>query len=142
MKIKFAFIDFHFLWKIRIIFILYYLTYFYCHITKAIALSNIGRLEEALAEAEKAYTLQPQYAEAYNTKGNVLAQLLRLEDALFFYDMAAKVNATYASAYWNKAAILTAFDKPDEARELFSKAISLNPLLADIPRDLSTVGLR
>ncbi|MBL8146328.1 MAG: tetratricopeptide repeat protein, partial [Anaerolineae bacterium] len=42
----------------------------------------LQRVDEALADYDRAIDLNPEYAEAYNNRGNVYAALRRYDEAL------------------------------------------------------------
>ena len=47
--------------------------YAHAYNNKGIALSDLGRKEEAIVCYDKAIEINPQYADAYNNKGNALS---------------------------------------------------------------------
>ena len=55
----------------------------------AILLSELKRLDEALASYDRALSLRPDYAEALYNRGNALHELKRFEEALASYDRGA-----------------------------------------------------
>ena len=56
----------------------------------------------ALADVEKALTLQPQYAEAYLNKGNVCGLLKRYDEAIEAYDKALALKSPLAEAWFGR----------------------------------------
>ena len=74
------------------------------------ALQLIGALEaqrknhqSAIDYLDRALTIKPDYAEAYNNRGTALQELKRLEEALASYDQALRIKPNYAEAHWNES---------------------------------------
>jgi tetratricopeptide (TPR) repeat protein len=69
---------------------------------RAVALWNMGRVEEALAGFDAALARRPDYVEAHFNRGNVLRDMLRLDDAMASFDRATAVDPGFAPAHRNK----------------------------------------
>ena len=65
------------------------------------ALRSVGRLEQGVAQYQRAVQLKPNYAEAYNSLGNILRMLGRSEDALAQYRKALAAKPDYVDACVN-----------------------------------------
>ena len=55
----------------------------------------LGRLDEALASAERALALQPDLAEAHASRGHVLKAMDRAAEAEASFKRAAELNAKF-----------------------------------------------
>ena len=61
-----------------------------------------GRLNDAIAQYEKALRLKPDYAEAHNNLGHAWSQMPgRLNDAIAQYEAALRIKPDYAEAHYN-----------------------------------------
>ena len=94
-------------------------------VNEAADLINSKRFEEALAAAEQALRLDPNYAPAYIDKGSALYNLKRYQDALVAYEQALRLDPNYAHAYYNKGLALEQLGRQSEAQEAREKARSL-----------------
>jgi protein O-GlcNAc transferase len=54
-----------------------------------------GHFSEALASCNKALTIKPDYAEAWNGRGVAIAELKEPAEALASYDKAIAINPDY-----------------------------------------------
>ena len=77
---------------------------------KGIALSRLGRYEEALDAYNKALEINPQYAKAWYNKGDALYVLNRYEETLEAYEKAVKLDP---------------LDQDDEVRSNISYALKM-----------------
>jgi predicted O-linked N-acetylglucosamine transferase (SPINDLY family) len=98
---------------------------------QAAALHRARRLVEALACYDKALSLQPGYADAWNDRGLVLSYLKRLGEALASFDRAIALKPDFAFAWNNRGAVLRDLKRLDEALACYDKACSLQPRYAD-----------
>jgi tetratricopeptide (TPR) repeat protein len=94
-------------------------------------LKELNRLDEALANYDKAIAITSDYAEAYNNRGTVLKELNRLDEALANYDKAIEFKSDYAEAYINRGTVLKKVNRLDEALANCDKAIEFKPDLAE-----------
>ena len=65
------------------------------------ALQELGKLEEAIEAYNKALTIKPEYAEAYNNMGFALQDQGKLEEALKAYKKSLGIKPEYADAARN-----------------------------------------
>jgi predicted O-linked N-acetylglucosamine transferase (SPINDLY family) len=84
------------------------------------ALQQKGRFREAIRHCEKAISIQPDFFEAHNNLGNALRSTGRLDEAVSSYRQAQAINPD------NKEA------EADEAIEFFNRALSIDPLFAEV----------
>jgi tetratricopeptide (TPR) repeat protein len=66
-----------------------------------IALQDQGKLEEAIEAYNKALSIKPDYAEAYNNMGVALQDQGKLEEAIEAYTKALSIKPDYAEAHRN-----------------------------------------
>jgi tetratricopeptide (TPR) repeat protein len=79
------------------------------------ALAQSGRLEEAVADFERALQLVPSFPEAQTNLGNVLFSLHRLPEAVDHYQAAIGLKPDYADAHYNLGIALRALGRAPEA---------------------------
>jgi putative nucleotidyltransferase with HDIG domain len=84
---------------------------------RGIALSRLGRNEEALAAFVKVIELDPENAVAWRKKGTSLGRLGRDEEALAASVRALELDPTDVAAWSNKAFALSQLGRSKEARE-------------------------
>ena len=62
------------------------------------ALKDQGKLDEAIAAYNKALSIKPDYADAYNNMGNALQDQGKLDEAIAAYNKALSLKPDYAEA--------------------------------------------
>jgi hypothetical protein len=97
------------------------------HCNLAIALHELGRLEEAEASYSEAIVLKPDYADAHSNQGNMLMDLGRLDEAEASYRQAIALKPDYAEAHSNLGNTLKEVGRLDEAETSYRQAIALRP---------------
>lgn len=102
------------------------------HKNLATALGAAGRLDEALAQIEKALAIDPTYAQAWGNKGVALERRGRLSEAEAALRKALELDPRFADGWTNLANLLTRQGKEAEALELLGKAAGLFPKSAPI----------
>ena len=90
------------------------------------ALTELGRCEEALQSCERAIELRPDYADALYNKGNALLGLTRLEGACASYRVALALEPRRIDALNNLGLALLGLKKPEEALEKFEAALMID----------------
>ncbi|MCC6126279.1 MAG: fused MFS/spermidine synthase [Pirellulales bacterium] len=106
------------------------------HAAKGTKLARQGRMEEAIAEFEKALEIDPQYAEAHGNLGAALASLDRLDEAIDHYRQALELRPEGAKTHNNLALALARRGKIDAAIPHWQCAVELNPTLAEAHQNL------
>ncbi len=93
------------------------------------SLSELGRLEDAIAECKEAISLDSDYGNPYNDIGVYLIQLGRPEEAVPWLHkaIAAKRYCCYEFAHANLGRVLLSQGKIDAAKRSFERALSRNP---------------
>jgi tetratricopeptide (TPR) repeat protein/S1-C subfamily serine protease len=84
----------------------------------------------AIADYDKAISLNPNYADAYNNRGNTRKALGDKQGAIADYDKAISLNPNYTDAYNNRGGTRAALGDKQGAIADYDKAISLNPNFA------------
>ncbi|KAA1006533.1 tetratricopeptide repeat protein [Paraburkholderia panacisoli] len=97
------------------------------HSNLAYALNELQRHGEALASADRALTLQPNFPDALNNRGNAQAALNRPLDALASFDRAIALVTEFAVAWNNRAGVLRDLGRADEALASCDRALALQP---------------
>jgi tetratricopeptide (TPR) repeat protein len=92
-----------------------------------IALSNLGRHEEAIASFEEALNIQPDNHYAWNNRGVVLLKLGRLDEALTSFNKALVFNPYNTDALYNKACSYALQGNVEQTLENLQQAINLSP---------------
>jgi predicted O-linked N-acetylglucosamine transferase (SPINDLY family) len=95
------------------------------------ALRKQQRLAEALDCYDRALTINPDLAEAYNSRGLTLKALRRFGDALDSYDRALRVRPQYADVYYNRGNLLRQLGHLDAALQSYERALAIQPDLAE-----------
>ncbi len=93
------------------------------------SLSELGRLEDAIAECKKAISLDSDYGNPYNDIGVYLIELGRPEEAVPWLQKAitAKRYCCYEFPHSNLGRVLLSQGKIDQAKRSFERALSHNP---------------
>ena len=97
---------------------------------KGLALSALGRKDDAIDCYDKAIDIDPQYAKAYYNKGVALFDLNINQEAIVCFDKATEVDPQYVIAYINKGNALSELVRNEEAVVCFDKAIEIDPQYA------------
>jgi Tfp pilus assembly protein PilF/V8-like Glu-specific endopeptidase len=85
------------------------------------------RLDEALAEYQKAIALKPQNPYAWNGLGNTFADQGKLNDAIAAYRKAIEIDKKFGFAYTGLGNIMYAQKKYNEAIRYYLKAVEIDP---------------
>lgn len=98
---------------------------------KGATLSELGRLQEAVACFEKALEINPRFADAWSNKGNALTNLGRHQEAITCFDKALEINPRDAVIWNNKGVPLRELGRLKEAMACNDKALEINPGYAE-----------
>ena len=95
------------------------------------ALTDLGRYNEAISSYDRALDLEPENAGVWNNKGALLMELGRLEAALACFERAlelASSTSTIQAIYWlNKGKTLYMLGRYPDARIALTTAHDLDP---------------
>jgi len=105
-----------------------------CTLSNSIAHNNLGsafrdqgRMEEAIAELQKALAINPDYAEAHYNLGNAFLQQGRMEEAIAQYQMALEIMPDDEEVHNNLGNVFLQQGRMEEAISCYQKALEINP---------------
>lgn len=107
------------------------------HGNLAVALKDLGRLDDAIESCRKALALNPEFVDAHNTLGDALLQKGRADDAVQALEQALKLGPGHIQAWVNLGNARQAQDRLDDAVRCYQKALEIHP---DIPQALNNLG--
>ena len=90
-------------------------------------LQKVGKLEEAVDAYNKALSLKPDYADAYNNMGCALKDQGKLKEAVASFKKALAIKPNLAVAYNNMGSALKDQGKLEGAIEAYNKALAIKP---------------
>src|SRR5947209_14999987 len=94
---------------------------------RGIARKAKGDLDGAIADYDRAISLNPTYALAYYNRGIARGDKGDLNGAIADYTKAVELNPDYVSAYYNRGNVRRERGELDEAVADYTKASALNP---------------
>lgn len=94
---------------------------------RGMAFFDIGQLDFASKDFERAIALNPSYFDAYNNFGMTLYKMGKLDDAIEEFDKAIALNSSYREAYNNRGMAFSDKGQPARAIGDFKMAIALYP---------------
>ena len=94
------------------------------------AKSNLGKLDEAMADLDRAIGLDPNFAVAYNNRGNIKSSLGSHKGAIADYDKAIKLKLDDAEIYYKRGIAKSGLGNRRGAIADYDKAIKLDPNFA------------
>src|SRR6266568_3968155 len=104
---------------------------------RGVALEQAGRLEDAIAETEKALQLDPKLVLAHVNLIILYGRTGNLEKAEEHYLAAVRLNPNqFPDAHYDYAVVLMKEGKLDEAERVFRKALEIDPSFADAYNNL------
>ena len=89
--------------------------------------NDLGLDDAALADLDKAVSLDPRHPLAHNTLGLVRARLGQLEQAVEDFSLAIAINPGFALAYNNRGAVYRQLGELEKALNDLDQAIRLDP---------------
>jgi tetratricopeptide (TPR) repeat protein len=93
-------------------------------------LAQQGKLEEAIAEYNKALEKDPDQPYIHANRADALSRVNKLPEALEAYQKAISLKPDDAAMYTNMGVLLGKMGKVAESQEAFKKAASVNPAAA------------
>lgn len=97
------------------------------HHLAGLALAKAGRMDEAVAEYEKALEIDPRSADIHCELGAAYAMMRRTDDAILQFSQALKLNPNHVESHLNLASVLGSQGKLDEAISHFRSAERIKP---------------
>lgn len=98
---------------------------------RGVALSKLGRYEEAIKDFTQAIALKPDYADSYRCKGDILHNLKRYEEAIKEYNKAIKLDPNFQDALDNKKEALQAIARQASDKD-FEVLLANTPLPSNV----------
>jgi tetratricopeptide (TPR) repeat protein len=95
-----------------------------------------GRVDEAIAQYQKALQIKPDKEEACNNLGNALLQKGSVDEAIAYSQKTLQINPEFAEAHYNLANALLQKGSVNEAIAHFQTALQINPDYADAHNNL------
>ena len=97
-----------------------------------------GKINEAIAEYEKAIQIKPGYARAHNNLGNALMQTGQLTEAAAQYQKVLELEPHDSQVHNNMGTLLIKQGRVDEAIEQYRKAVAADPETAELHYNLGS----
>jgi tetratricopeptide (TPR) repeat protein len=106
--------------------------YAFAYFIRAYVYLQLQEFRQSLSDYDRAITLNPQFAKAFNNRGNLKQEKFNdTKGALADFDRAISLNPQFTEAYYNRGNLKD--DKLDDSKGAFAdfdRAISLNPQFA------------
>ena len=112
------------------------------HTNLGSALLQKGRLNEAIAQCQRALEINPNNAEAHSNLGTAFLQKGQLDEAVDQCQRALEINPNFAEAHSNLGNALLQKGQVDEAVAQNEKAVEINPNDAEAHSNLGTALLQ
>jgi tetratricopeptide (TPR) repeat protein len=100
------------------------------HLFKGLAYFYQDRFQKALAAANLALQISPQYKRAYNTRGGIYFGWGQNDQALADYNRALKIDPDYSGAYYNRGCVYLRTKQYRRALADFDRALKITPKYA------------
>lgn len=97
------------------------------HNNLALALTERGRIQEAITHLETALVLRPDYPQALSNLGDNLTRLGRPLEAIPHLERALALQPNFADAHNNLGSAYAALDRYADAIPAFERTLALNP---------------
>jgi tetratricopeptide (TPR) repeat protein len=86
-------------------------------------LHKLGKEDQALADYDKALSIDPTNVEFYDYRGDSLVEKGDLDAAIANYNQAIRVDPTYAAAYYRRGKVYQTKGDIEHARESYQAAL-------------------
>ncbi len=107
------------------------------HLERGFQLEQVGRVEDAIAETEKALQLDPSLVRAHINLIILYGRTGNLDKAEEHYQAVVKLDPNqFPDAHYNHGVLLTQEGKLDEAEREFRRALEIDPSYADAHNNL------
>ena len=93
--------------------------------------AQIGQLDDAILAFQKALSIKPDYAEAYNNIGNALKDQDKMKEAIEAFTKALSIKPDYAEPFNNMGNALRDQGRLNEAIKVYKNALSIKPDYAE-----------
>ncbi len=98
---------------------------------RGVILESAGRIEESIAEHERALTVNPQLAQAHINLISLYGRTGQFEKAEKHYRAAVALNPNLADSHYNYGVLLTGQERFGEAAQAFYRSLQINQFHAD-----------
>ena len=110
------------------------------HLERGLALDQVGRLDDALSETERAAELDPTMVKAHINLITLYGRKGNFQKAEEHFHTAVKLNPDqFPDAYYNYGILLVLEGKLNEAEKAFRQALELRPSYADARNNLGNL---
>ncbi len=90
-------------------------------------LIDMGRLDEAIADFDRAVAMNPFFHKAYYNRGFVFDKMGRFDEAIADFDKAIASNPSFREAYYNRGLTYNKTGLFGKAIESFTKSLEIDP---------------
>ncbi len=97
------------------------------YLSRALIFMNSNKMDEALADYNKALALDPNNAIAYSNRGSLYSNLAEYDKAIADYTRSIELDPTDPSTYYNRGATYSDMEAYDKALADMNKVIELDP---------------
>ena len=94
---------------------------------KGVALSRLGRYQEAIECYDNALEIDPRHVNAWDNKGLNLNSVGRYQEAIVCYDKALEIDPRFVRAWVGKGVSLHHLGRYEEALECYNEALEIDP---------------
>ncbi|MGA2137768.1 MAG: tetratricopeptide repeat protein [Verrucomicrobiia bacterium] len=112
------------------------------HRNLGIALTQAGRIQEAIGEFDLALQLKPDLADAHHNLALALLRLGRVPEAIGHWEQALRLKPDYAEAHCNLGVALEQSGKIEDATGHFEQALKVKPDYAEAHYNLGVTLVR
>ncbi len=109
------------------------------HLRRGLAFEEAGRIEDAIAEHEKALELDPDLSLAHANLIILYGRTNQRQKAEEHFRAAVRIDPNHADSYYNYGVLLLKEGKDAEAEEMFRKAVEANPFHSQAYHNLGFV---
>jgi Flp pilus assembly protein TadD len=112
------------------------------HNILGMALSEQGKIEEAIVHYNEALRIKPDFAKAHNNLGRVLARQGKIQEAIAHYTKALQIDPNYTEVHKNIGRALAREGKIQEAIVHYTEALRIDPHDVEVHNNLGIVLTR
>jgi tetratricopeptide (TPR) repeat protein len=111
------------------------------HLSLGVALADMGKTDEAIAQYRKALQIKPDFAKAVYNLGLVFDKQGRLDEAIAEYREAIRIDGNHAQIHTSLGYALYRLGRRDEAIAEYRQALEIDPNSAEAYYNLGNVLL-
>jgi Tfp pilus assembly protein PilF len=112
------------------------------HVSVGTTFALNGKVDEAIAQFQKALELGPGHVDIYSNLGLALFEKGQVDEAIVQYETALKIDPNYPEAQSGLGSTLFRQGKIDEAIAMYEKALLTEPYRADFHNNLGSAFVR